>query len=125
MANGARGETRIEIAGRSYRLCLTLGALAEIETAFGAGSLGALDERLGNPGARDVIAILAALLRGGGEAVSDEDVAAMPLSMREAASAIAAAFAAAGLGRGAGEPPGNASAPGQTMGPARSRGANG
>ena len=33
--NGARGEIKVMIDGSPYRLCLTLGALAEIETALG------------------------------------------------------------------------------------------
>lgn len=39
MANRARGEARLEIEGRERVLCLTLGALAEIETALGCGSM--------------------------------------------------------------------------------------
>ena len=34
MANSARGETVLEIGGVAHTLCLTLGALAEIEALF-------------------------------------------------------------------------------------------
>ena len=35
-ANRARGEVVVVLTGRERRLCLTLGALAELETAFAA-----------------------------------------------------------------------------------------
>ena len=34
MANAHRGEIEAELSGRTYVLCLTLGALAELEHAF-------------------------------------------------------------------------------------------
>jgi len=80
MANRHRGEIAAELGGRSFVLCLTLGALAELETAFGAEDLNALAARFeaGRLSARDAIRILGAGLRGGGNAVSDEEVAALP-----------------------------------------------
>ena len=65
--------------GERRILCLTLGALAELETGLGAESLTGLASRLsaGRMGARDLIAILSAGLRGGGNLLSDEDVALM------------------------------------------------
>lgn len=91
-ANGARGEVVVTLAGRSRRLCLTLGALAELETAFAVEDWGALTTRLRGLSARDLAVVLGALLRGGGEA--DADVSAV--DFREAAEAVAAAFTAAG-----------------------------
>lgn len=91
LANGARGEVVATLAGRPRRLCLTLGALAELETAFGAPDWRTLAERLGTLSAADLAIVLAALLRGGGE--TDVDIAA--LEVREAADAVAAAFTAA------------------------------
>lgn len=78
-ANRRRGEIAASLDGRDWRLCLTLGALAELETAFGVDDLGQLAERFagGRLAARDIIAIVGAGLRGGGAAVSDDDVAAM------------------------------------------------
>ena len=35
MANRHRGEIEAELGGQRYTLCLTLGALAEIEHAYG------------------------------------------------------------------------------------------
>lgn len=77
--NRRRGEVEAEFGGVRYRLCLTLGALAELEDAFGAGDLNALAERFasGRMSARDLIRILGAGLRGGGHKVSDEEAAAL------------------------------------------------
>lgn len=79
MANRHRGEIEARIDDTSYRLCLTLGALAELESAFGAGDLIALARRFesGQLSARDIQTIIACGLRGGGHAVTDADVAAM------------------------------------------------
>lgn len=76
-ANRRRGEVEAVLNGERRILCLTLGALAELETAFAAESLGDLAARFsaGRLKARDMIAILAAGLRGGGNLVSEEDVA--------------------------------------------------
>ena len=48
MANRHRGEICAELGGRSRTLVLTLGALAELEAAFGAGDLVALADRFGS-----------------------------------------------------------------------------
>ena len=79
MVNLHRGEIEAVLDGRPYTLCLTLGALADLEHAFGVTDLVALAERFesGRLSARDAIRILAAGLRGGGNDVSDADVAAM------------------------------------------------
>ena len=79
MANYRRGEIEAVIDGRPHTLCLTLGALAELEASFGAGDLAALGDRFssGRLSARDLIRIVGAGLRGAGEPVSDDEVAAM------------------------------------------------
>jgi hypothetical protein len=91
-ANGARGEAVVVLGGRPRRLCLTLGALAELESAFAADGWEALAERLRTLSAGDLTFVLAALLRGGGEEPGDLSGVALD----EAARAIAAAFTAAG-----------------------------
>jgi len=96
--NRARGEVVVLLAGAERRLCLTLGALAEIETALGIGGVGALAERLRALSARDLMAVLAALLRGGGEGALAGDLDRAPVDPRSAAEAVAAAFAAAAGG---------------------------
>ena len=79
MANKHRGEIEAEIGGARRKLVLTLGALAELESAFGAEDLVALTERFagGRLAARDLTRIIGAGLRGAGETVSDDEVAAM------------------------------------------------
>lgn len=93
--NGARGEARVRLAGEERTLCLTLGALAEIETALGATGLSGLADRMRVLSARDLTAMLAALLRGGGETALAEDLASATIDPREAAEAVAMAFTAA------------------------------
>ncbi len=79
MANARRGEIEAEIDGRAQVLCLTLGALAELETAFAVDNLSALARRFssGELAARDLIRVIGAGLRGGGSAASDAEVGAM------------------------------------------------
>jgi hypothetical protein len=79
MANRHRGEIDAELGGKQRVLVLTLGALAELESAFAAGDLAALAERFGagRLSARDLVAIIGAGLRGAGEAVSNDEVAVM------------------------------------------------
>ena len=71
----------MDLGGRRYALCLTLGALAELEDAFGAADLPALAERFasGRLSARDLLKLFAVALRGGGHALADEEVAALAL----------------------------------------------
>lgn len=78
--NARRGEIAVNFGGREWRCCLTLAALAEIETHFGVADLTALGEKLaaGRLSARDLAAIIAAAARGGGESVSASDIAALP-----------------------------------------------
>src|SRR5881227_3426844 len=66
MPNLHRGEIEAEIGGIQRRLVLTLGALAELEAAFGAEDLTALAERFGagRLKARDLVRIIGAGSRG-------------------------------------------------------------
>ena len=93
MANRRRGEVPLTLGQECYTLCLTLGALAELEDALKADDLAGLVERFagGRLAARDVIALLGAALRGGGHALDDEAVARLPL-----AGGLAAVTAALG-----------------------------
>ena len=80
-ANRRRGEIEAMIGGERRVLCLTLGGLAELETAFGAESLNDLAARFstGRLKAADMIRIIGAGLRGGGNLLSDEDVGEMEI----------------------------------------------
>lgn len=68
MANPLAGEVEVVLDGTPHVAKLTLGALAELETALGETSLFALVERFetGRFSARDVLAVVLAGLRGGG-----------------------------------------------------------
>lgn len=81
-ANRRRGEIEAFFDGERRVLCLTLGALAELETAFAVDSLTGLAERFssGRLKADDLIRIIGAGLRGGGNLFSDEDVAGMTVA---------------------------------------------
>ncbi len=67
MVNAYRGEVSLVVDGQARVLRLTLGVLAELEEALGAGSLLALVERFegGNFTTHDLLALLQAGLRGG------------------------------------------------------------
>lgn len=91
--NGARGEVSLEVAGVSRTLCLTLGALAEIETAFGCTSMTELQARLRSLSASELSIVIQALLRGGG--TPEEGIKVAGISPGEAASAVSEAFRAA------------------------------
>lgn len=100
MANKHRGEIEAELGGRKRVLVLTLGALAELEAAFGADDMVALAERFGagRMKARDLVRIIAAGMRGAGEGVTDDEVATMTVPdgaqgyVRIAADLIATTF---------------------------------
>lgn len=79
MANRHRGEIEATLGGERRVLVLTLGALAELENAFGGEDMLALASRFetGRIGARDAIRVIGAGLRGAGADISDEDVARM------------------------------------------------
>jgi hypothetical protein len=81
MANTQRGEIDAVIGGERMILCLKLGALAELEARLQAGDLVGLADRFGagRISARDMTAILGAGLRGGGNAVTDDDLARLTI----------------------------------------------
>lgn len=112
MANVHRGDVTAVLGGLERTLRLTLGALAELEAAFGAEDLGDLARRFaaGKLRAIDAIRVIAAGLRGAGTPVTDEEVAAMETPGGAAgyvdivARVIAAAFGGA-AGEGGAERP--------------------
>lgn len=79
MANKYRGEVTAVFDGRPWTLCLTLGALAELEHAFQCADMTALVDRFssGKLSARDAMRIIGAGLRGAGSSVGDDEVARM------------------------------------------------
>lgn len=77
MVNRHRGEIEAELGGEKHTLCLTLGALAEIEHAYGGEDLIAIAERFeqGRIKATDAIRVIGAGLRGAGASYTDDEVA--------------------------------------------------
>lgn len=88
--NAARGEIQLTLDGQDYPLCLTLGALAEMEQAFGCASLADLQSRLTRLSAKELAEVLEILLRSAGANCPVEKV-----SPGQAARAVAEAFRAA------------------------------
>ena len=101
MGNPWAGEVTLVIGGERQVMRLTLGALAEMETALGAGSLVDLVARFeeGRFSSSDVLAVIVAGLRGGGwrgdaSALVTAEIEGGPLAgARAAAQLLARAFA--------------------------------
>ena len=100
MANPERGEVALVVDGKPRVMRLTLGGLAELEAALGAGSLVELAERFegGRASASDLLALLDAGLRGGGWPLGDETLASARIeggavgAMRAGLALLAATF---------------------------------
>lgn len=76
MVNPWRGDVSLTINGQAQVMRLTLGALAELETALEEPSLVALVERFESNryAARDVLALLGAGLKGGNCDLTEADL---------------------------------------------------
>lgn len=98
--NKIRGEAALAAGGSTYRLLLTLGALAEIEEGLGLGDLLEVSKRLAQTRAGDLAVVAAALMRGGGHETTPADVLRLPCDLGALVAAITDAFDAAGLARG-------------------------
>ncbi len=100
MANRRRGEIEAVLDGRNYTLCLTLGALAELESGLGVSDLVAVAERFESNrlSAKDILRIIGCGLRGAGHALTDDEISQMKVSggfaayVRIAADLLAATF---------------------------------
>ena len=79
MINKHRGEIEARFDGVAHRLVLTLGALAELESAFGDADMLQLAARFesGRLSSRDCVKIIGAGLRGAGYKIGDDEVANM------------------------------------------------
>lgn len=81
MANLHRGEISAVLDGQSYNLCLTLGALAELEERLGGEDILSLAQRFetGRIKAREAMFVIAAGLRGAGNEISDAQAGRMQI----------------------------------------------
>ena len=79
MVNKRRGEVALRLDGKTYCLCLTLGALAELEDSLNLSNIGQLADRFaqGSVKSADLMKILGVALRAGGADLSDAEAAAM------------------------------------------------
>ena len=79
MANRRRGEIEAVLDGRTFTLCLTLGALAELEAGLAVPDLAALARRFGEGrlAAAEAVKVIGAGLRGAGSDIDDGAVARM------------------------------------------------
>lgn len=93
MANPYAGEVAITLDGDRHVMKLTLGALAELEASLGETSLVDLVSRFedGKQSARDIVALIATGLRGGGWHGSEADLLQVEIAggISEAARAAA------------------------------------
>lgn len=96
MPNAIRGEAGLVAGGKSYRLLLTLGALAEIEDGLGLADLSQIGDRLKHARASDLAIVAAALLRGGGHDLTPADVLRLPCDLSVLVAAVGEAFERAG-----------------------------
>ncbi len=100
MANPYAGEVAIVLDGQRHVAKLTLGALAELESALETGSLMELAERFEARrfSTRDILALIVAGLRGGGWQGSAADLRTVEIgggpleAARAAAELLARAF---------------------------------
>jgi len=79
MVNAMRGEISAELDGKPWTLCLTLGALASLETKLEVKNLSELSAKFssGTLSASQVLMIITAGLIGGGHEVHEDDVSQM------------------------------------------------
>lgn len=98
-ANKQRGEVTIKgPGGKDYKLCLTLGAIAQIEEDLGVESLTKIDEVMKRARMRDVLTIFVALLNGGGnKEITNKDMIDWDVSIQELMGVIRGCFNAAGF----------------------------
>lgn len=104
MANPYAGEVALVLDGQRHVAKLTLGALAELETALETGSLMELVERFEARrfSTRDVLALVVAGLRGGGWQGTAADLLRVEIggglveAARAAAELLARAFSLPG-----------------------------
>jgi Phage tail tube protein, GTA-gp10 len=96
LPNAARGESVLHVDGRPLILCLTLGALARLETAFCVRTMAELEARLRDLSGSDLLVVVSALIMADGESLTPDQLAKCHIDPAAAASAIAQAFERAG-----------------------------
>lgn len=96
--NAVRGEVELVVGDDSFTLCLTLGALSEIESGLGVDSIDELGEVFAKPKSSTIISLLLALVRGGGHSeVTKETIESWPLDIAAIMEVIKQVFASSGI----------------------------
>lgn len=91
--NPARGEVALSLGPHRVTLCLTLGALAELEGALACDLLAALQSRLAQLRSAELLTVLEILVRAGGGVPAG--CVLRSVHPGDAARAVAEAFRAA------------------------------
>jgi hypothetical protein len=92
IANNARGEVILEINDKPVILCLTIGGLAKIETAFGLRSFDEIDEKFKSLSANEILILLYILIEGGGNNILLESLKTAKIDVAQAIRAIVKCF---------------------------------
>ena len=102
MTNPQRGEVTIKgPGGKDYNLCLTLGAIAQIEDQLDVDSLMDMEEVFDKPSMNHLLIILIALLHGGGHTdIKKEDMIAWDIRLKDLMAKIQEVFIASGFNDG-------------------------
>lgn len=114
--NLVRGEVPLIVKGKTYVLCLTLGALAELERTLELEDLTKVGEVFKAPKASSLMKLLLALLHGGTDPdhperakqadLTEDDVLKMPLLMHQVMIPLKEAFEASTALKGEDTEPG-------------------
>lgn len=97
--NPQRGEVTVTGPGdKEFKLCLTLGAIAQIEEELGLESLVDIDKVMKKPSMKHLLIIFVALLNGGGHIeITKKDMIAWDISFKNLMNSVQEAFSAAGF----------------------------
>jgi len=116
MARWARGESTVTIDGEEYTLCMTVGALADIQDHYDIDDMTELSRRMASPRVGDLLVMLWALLNGGGADITLAEVKRLEVTQETLNEVAAAVQKALGGDDEAANPP---------KAPRKSRGAAG
>ncbi|MDE2182889.1 MAG: gene transfer agent family protein [Alphaproteobacteria bacterium] len=97
MSNAIRGEVELRANAKTYRLLLTLGALAEIQAGLALDNFEELPRRLKQKGAAALTLVVGALMRGAGEPLQPDEVLKLDCTLGTLVAAVREAFERGGL----------------------------
>lgn len=97
MNNKQRGEITIEGPEGELKLCLTLGAIAQLEDGLGIDSLTEIESVLKKASMKHMILIVKALCAGGGNPLTDEQMMTWQVDLQSIMGKVQECFIAAGF----------------------------